>query len=230
MEDINRFKIKLHLKHHETNTINQILDDLNQLALYSFCKSHALSYGQLVWALAYEKVYNTHNFWVATLNHCHTMYRKWVHYREAKCSGITLTRGKPPYSLGSKNGKPCLVSNNKTLLQTFLIEKHDDISDFRNYGYWLSDSFFPSCYLKRNVLHVEFRGLIAVGRVVYKSNVTFITIGYENQKYVELVIANKKRTDLFYYTMVEGTGLLQRDGTIESIMVKDIKGVSLKEI
>jgi len=230
MEDINRFKIKLHLKHHETRTINQILDDLNQLALYSFCKSHALSYGQLVWALAYEKVYNTHNFWVATLNHCHTMYRKWVHYREAKCSGITLTRGKPPYSLGSKNGKPCLVSNNKTLLQTFLIDQHDDNSDFRKYGYWLSDAFFPSCYLKRNVLHVEFRGLIAIGRVVYKSNVTFITIGYENQKYVELVIANKKRTDLFYYTMVEGTGLLQRDGVIESIMVKDIKGVSLKDI
>lgn len=230
-EHINSFKIKLHLKNYQTSFINQTLDDLNQLALYSFCKSHALSYGQLVWALAYEKVYNTHKFWVATLNHCHSMYRKWVHYREAKCSGLELTRGKPPYSLGTKQGKPCLISKEKTLLQSFLVEpKNSDISDFRKYGYWLSDSFFPTCYMKRNILEVEFRGLIAIGRILYKNDVTFITIGYDNQKYLELVIPNKKRTDLFYYIMVEGKGVLQRDGIIESVTVKDIKGVSLKDI
>ena len=229
LEDINRFKIKLYLRNYKSNTIHKILDDLNQLALYSFCKSHALSYGQLVWALAYEKVYNPHNFWVATLNHCHSMYRKWVHYREAKCSGLTLTRGKPPYRLGTKHGKPCLVSNDNNLLQTYLIETHNDISDFRKYGYWLSDNFFPSCYMKRNVLEVEFRGLIAIGRVLYKNNVTFITIGYDNQQFLELVIPNKKRTDLFYYVMLEGSGILQRDGILESVMVKEICGVSLKE-
>jgi DNA polymerase III alpha subunit len=230
-EHINRFKIKLHLKNYSTNYVNQTLDDLNQLALYSFCKSHALSYGQLVWALAYEKIYNTHQFWVATLNHCHSMYRKWVHYREAKCSGLELTYGSPPYVLKIKNDIPKLVSKNKTMLQTFLIEPvKNDITDFRKYGYWLSNSFFPTCYMKRNVLEIKFRGLIAIGRVLYKNNVTFITVGYDNQKYLELVIANKKRTDLFYYTLLEGTGTLQRDGIIESVLIKEIRGVSLKEL
>ena len=229
-EHTSRFKVKLHLQNYNSNLINQTIDDLNQLALYSFCKSHALSYGQLVWALAYEKVYNTHQFWVSTLNHCHSMYRKWVHYREAKCSGLELSRGKPPYSLGTKQGKPCLVSKEKTLLQSFLIEKNNDISDFRNYGYWLSDLFFPSCYMKRNCLEVEFRGLIAIGRVLYKTDTTFLTIGYDNQKFLELVIPNKKRTDLFYYVMVEGKGILQKDGVLESVIVKEIKGISLKYI
>lgn len=204
-DDINRFKIKLHLKKYSTNYINQTLDDLNQLALYSFCKSHALSYGQLVWALAYEKVYNTHQFWVATLNHCHSMYRKWVHYREAKCSGLELTYGLPPYVLKIKNSVPKLVSKNSKMLQTFLLEADkNDISDFRKHGYWLSNSFFPTCYIKRNVLEIEFRGLIAIGRVLYKKDITFITVGYDNQKYLELVIPNKKRTDLLYYTVLEG--------------------------
>jgi DNA polymerase III alpha subunit len=229
-EHINRFKIKLHLREYNSKYINQVIDDLNQLSLYSFCKSHALSYGQLVWALAYEKVYNPHNFWVATLNHCNSMYRKWVHYREAKCSGLMLTRGKPPFSLGTKNGIPSLVSKEKTLLQSFLVEKNSDLSDFRKYGYWLSDTFFPTCYMKRNCLEIEFRGLIAIGRVLYKSNVTFITVGYDNQKYLELVIPNKKRTDLFYYSILEGKGILQKDGIIESVLIKEIKGIPLKEV
>ena len=209
----------------------QTLDDLNQLALYSFCKSHALSYGQLVWALAYEKVYNTHQFWVATLNHCHSMYRKWVHYREAKCSGLELTYGSPPYVLKTKDGASKLVSKNNKMLQTFLIEPvKDDITDFRKHGYWLSNSFFPTCYMKRNVLEIQFRGLIAIGRVLYKKDLTFITIGYDNQKYLEIVIPNKKRSDLLYYTVLEGRGTLHRDGIIETVLIKEIRGVSLKEL
>jgi hypothetical protein len=170
-------------------------------------------------------------FWVATLNHCHSMYRIWVHYWEAKCCGLELSYGSPPYILKMKNDKPLLVSKNKTMLQTFLIEPvKNDISDFRKYGYWLSDSFFPTCYMKRNVLEIEFRGLIAIGRVLYKNSMTFITVGYDNQKYLELVIPNKKRTDLFYYTVLEGKGTLQRDGIIESVMIKEIHGVSLKDL
>ena len=231
MEHINSFKIKLHLKKYSTDYVNQTLDDLNQLALYSFCKSHALSYGQLVWALAHEKVYNTHQFWVSTLNHCHSTYRKWVHYREARCSGLELTYGPPPYVLKIKNGTPKLVSQKKELIQTFLVEPvKDDLSDFRKYGYWLSKSFFPTCYMKRNVLEIKFRGLIAIGRVLYKNEVTFITVGYDNQKYLELVIPNKKRTDLLYYSLLEGSGTLQRDGVIETVLIKEIRGVSLKEL
>jgi DNA polymerase III alpha subunit len=86
-----------------------LLADLHQLAKYSFCKSHALSYAFLVWRLAYLKVRYPHEFWVSTLNHNHSDYRRWVHMREARCSGLLLSRGRAPYKLGVRRGLPALV-------------------------------------------------------------------------------------------------------------------------
>ena len=40
---------------------------LKNLQKYSFCKSHAYSYAQLVWQLAYMKANNPKKFWKATL-------------------------------------------------------------------------------------------------------------------------------------------------------------------
>lgn len=36
---------------------------LSSSKLYGFCKSHAMSYAHLAWALAYEKAHNLKSFW-----------------------------------------------------------------------------------------------------------------------------------------------------------------------
>ena len=80
----------------------EIITRLEQLEYYSFCKSHAYSYAQLVYALAYNKVNNKRKFWFSTINNCNSSYRKWVHYREAVKSGLKIVPGKKPYTM--KNG------------------------------------------------------------------------------------------------------------------------------
>jgi hypothetical protein len=77
-----------------------------------FVQVHAVSYAQLVWALAYEKAHNPHRFWMGALNHCHSEYRKWVQYREAKCSGLQVPREPPPYKLGTRQGNLLFLQKN----------------------------------------------------------------------------------------------------------------------
>ena len=73
---------------------NVIIERLEQLEYYSFCKSHAYSYAQLIYCLAYQKVHNPIRFWLSTLNNCNSSFRKWVHFREPVSSGIKLQIGK----------------------------------------------------------------------------------------------------------------------------------------
>lgn len=56
------------------------IENLSMMREYSFCKSHAVSYSYLVWALAYWKVRDPKTFWHAALKHCHSMYAKWGGY------------------------------------------------------------------------------------------------------------------------------------------------------
>ena len=65
-----------------------IIKELKHSPKYSYCRGHALSYGQLVWALAYWKARNPQEFWKATIKHCHSSYRKWVHKRQALLNGV----------------------------------------------------------------------------------------------------------------------------------------------
>jgi hypothetical protein len=60
-EGINEFEFDLCVKHPELD-INDISNKLTNLKKYSFCKSHALSYAYLVWALAYQKANNPKKF------------------------------------------------------------------------------------------------------------------------------------------------------------------------
>ena len=232
-----QFHIKLTLKGYSSSVIYSTLDDLSMLSYYSFCKSHAISYAQLVWALAWHKVYNTHAFWVSVLNHNHSEYRKWVMWREAKCSGLTLTREKGPWTLGVRNGKPCIKA--KSSEQSFLCQsKKQNFIDFRNLGYWLSDSFLEGCGLWQSgqlkidsmfehKKDVTFCGLIACGRVYRRDTlVTFITIGVENGKLIDLDIEGS-RGDLFSYVAVKGEGQIKKEG---HITVTKIRGISLRDL
>lgn len=233
------------------STQDHIIEELDYLALYSFCKSHAISYAQLVWALAYEKANHPHSFWCSTLNHCHSEFRKWVHYREARCSGLLLSRQKPPYRLGLRKGHPALISEKgeQLLLSTMfqakqLTASEEDIRDMKQLGYWLSQEFLPNCGVwpvsQQSILHwfgtkqeqiqmtVKFRGIIATGRILRKDGlVTLLTIGVENCRYIDLVYPEKARDDLFKWSVVEGRGQYERRGDLETIQIESIKGVSL---
>ncbi len=230
------FRLAMQAKGHPNDMIDAVVDDLNQLIYYSFCKSHAVSYAQLVWALAYWKAHRVHEFWVAALNHCHSEYRKWVHYREARCSGLQLTTQPPPYTLGkTREDQPCLVS--KTPGQK-LLTPLTPLEEYRLYGYWTSEEFLPSCGLWRSGQRrlddskqfVRFRGLIACGRTVTRGwgQCTLLCVGVGNREYVDVVIPNAHRGDLFRYAVIEGTGLLTNRSGIESVEVQTIRGVSLK--
>jgi hypothetical protein len=221
-------------KYHNINIFKNILSDLydndnkmiaidrlSSLKKYSFCKSHAYSYAKLVLALIHQKKYNPQQFWLATLNHCHSMYRRWVHFQCAK-SHIELTLGKKPWYL--KENK--LISKQKKI-----DENLDKIEQYKKYGYWISKDYLIDSYVKvefvnKNLLNIKFKGLIACGRIynTYLSKVTFLTIGYKNDKFIELNI-----NSICYfggYDYIEGEGHIKspKDKLYEtSILVDNYK-------
>ena len=249
-----QFRQRLYFKGIPKATQDYLMNELDYLALYSFCKSHAVSYAQLLWALAYEKTHNPHRFWMSTLNHCHSEFRKWVHYREARCSGVLLTREPPPYKLGIRQGQPCLVSiqsQGEQLRLTQMFQKENkaqqDFNDMRDYGYWLSDDFLQGCGVwpesqqtlekwfgssrEQQQIKVKFRGLIATSRVIRRDGlVTLLTIGVANQHYIDLVYPDIDYSCLFSYTAVEGKGLYEKKGYAETIVIDTIHGVSLQTL
>lgn len=237
-----KFRRLLQEKGYSQTIQDSIIGDLNQLVYYSFCKSHAISYAQLVWALAYWKAHHPHAFWCATLNHCHSEYRKWVHYREAKGSGLLLSRNDGPYTLGIRRGKPALCSTSaEQLLLTDEETPQQAIRDMKDLGYWLTDAFLPGCGLWKDsqtrldgITTVRFRGLIAIGRVVHRARgtCTLVCLGIANGEYIDLVLPDETRHDLFRYCCLEGRGTL-RDGKqwlLTSVTVTSIKGISLKSL
>ena len=216
---------------YQEKTKENITKNLNSLQKYSFCKSHALSYAKLVWALAYQKIKNPKKFWVSTLNHCHSSYRSWVHFNQAKSVGIELTLGKRPWKLENnqlislnRKEEDSLTKNlqikmkkrkNIKNLDLVSAEKTDKLFQLKNFGYWISKDFLDGMYLEvipdkssPNNLFVKFKGLIATGRVYKRQKVcTFITIGYDNNRFVDLTIDGK--LNYYFYNFVEGEGYLR---------------------
>jgi len=168
---IGQFELDLFVSNPELN-IDEISSKLINLRKYSFCKSHALSYAYLVWALAFQKANNPKKFWKSTILNCSSMYKSWVHIREAILSGVKCS--------GDKN--------------------INSISHYYKYGYWLGKDFIDeNMYVditNEKKLTCVFRGLIACGRWYKKFNhqtkkydlVTFITIGYKNSVYIDITV------------------------------------------
>lgn len=161
---------------------SELFQKLKDLRRYSFCKSHAYSYAQLVWQLAYMKIKKPKKFWEATLFNCHSSYRKWVHYFEAHCAGVDifeneLNKDKSIYSL-SRQKK---------------ISSFDLYQQMRKYGYWImkDQQFFPGCYfIKRKRKHY-FNGIIASSRMISygKNKKAVLFIGIDKGHYIELNIS-----------------------------------------
>ncbi len=225
-----------------------VKEQLEQLQLYSFCKSHAFSYAKLVYALAYQKAHNPKEFWLATLNNCNSSYRKWVHFREARNAGIKLCFGKRPFVLKG-NKLMCKNAKVKTSIFDFYSstekkQKENMVKQYFENGYWISDDFLPGMYLEEywtpitkrhtkistekniirdrdNIRYAKFRGLVATGRIYKKEDgsgfLTFLTIGYEDGKYIDLILYGKYKISKIH--CIKGYGKLKTDGFCEWIDV-----------
>ena len=193
-----------------------IYDNLEQLENYSFCKSHAYSYARLLIASAYHKHYNPKKFWLSTLNNCNSSYRKWVSYRNAKTSGLNLTIGKPPWkirnnTLVSKSSINRFKYDN--ICDYFKYGYWLDDEFLPNMYFKTKEKISLKGMNKgQPFIEVSFRGIIATGRCFYttkkrditkncgqyisgqeeytKKNrmVTFVTLGYNNNKFIDLVM------------------------------------------
>lgn len=184
----------------ERQGAKDVLDDLRCYNGFSFCKSHAVSYGRLAWALGQLKVDKPMEFWHATLNHAMSMYRYWVHVQEAKMAGWEILEGKRPWkasgdTLYSEGAYHPLVADKPS-------------SELKRVGFWTPPDFFPDCGDTFHENHIHFRGLIATGRI-YKhprseKAMTFITLGTGNGTYRDLVIEGAVDTKDFH--VIEGHG------------------------
>ncbi len=233
-DDMARFRVKLFLRGHTKDVVDRTMSDLEQLVHYSFCKSHAISYAQLVWALATERVYRPHSFWVATLNHNHSMYRKWVHWREARASGLRLTRAPGPWTLRvGPDGTAQMVGSAPVAprqMKLGVARGHQDLEDFRALGFWLSEAFLPGCgtWPGSKPGLTKFRGPVACGRILRRdATTTLLTVGVGNATYIDMAIPRQARGDLFRWPIVEGE--VKMDGG-DLLHVKTIRGVTWKEM
>ena len=161
----------------DRNTINELQEKmgkermvhlqkkLGSLSQYGFCKAHAMSYAQLVSWLAWCKVEKPKAFWKATLNHCHSSYKPWVHLWEAWKVGVD------PYD-------ETLLRNNVSIYAKTRKKKQQSQSILQQLkSSWTWDvrkGFVPNCFChKKGKNTVEFRGVIACHRRLSKTSVAF---------------------------------------------------------
>jgi hypothetical protein len=178
---------------------NELFNKIKNLHGYSFCKSHAFSYAELIYKLALIKYYNPKEFWISTLKHNETSYKKWVHYYEARLKDVDF-----------KN----IISIEKSIYSANKakdIYKLDNDAHFEKYGIWnISDGkFYPNCYgfLNKDNSNYYFKGIIAQTKVLNKTIILFLGVG--EGKYIEVVINNHRFNKAnFQKKIVKGYGKL----------------------
>ena len=202
---ISDLKKKLEDKNYNKKDIKSIISKLNDLRKYSFCKSHAYSYAQLVWRLAYQKAHNPKIFWKSTIKHCQSSYKKWVHLYEARLVGVK--------SMNNKIQSIYAENRNKNILNLSIEEQ------LRTYGYWKMENkdFFPNCYSFISDGKYYYRGIIANTRLIFRKNYKYINIfiGIDKSKYLEVFIKHDN-INLKNKIGIKGYGISE-DGIIDSI-------------
>jgi DNA polymerase-3 subunit alpha/error-prone DNA polymerase len=111
---------------------------------YSFCKSHAVSYGLIAWKAATLKARHPLAFWTAALNNNQGMYPRRVYIEGIKRAGIPLrlpcvNRSRGPFSVDDgaiRTGLEAIASLDETLRDKILLDRDRDgpyqsLADFR---------------------------------------------------------------------------------------------------
>jgi DNA polymerase III alpha subunit len=220
---IREFKHRLLIKRDMTSAkVQEICDKLDSLREYSFCKSHAMSYAYLVYALAYLKFHYPREFWKAALNYCQSSYRDWVHYREA-IRHIPIVNERGPY--GFNVDRTSLISINNSSIQTRLFT--DNKSDYLKNGFWTGRKFLEGMYYyirdDGEKKRAYFCGLIATYRFYRDegAKITFVTLGYDNGYYIDLII--DKIMSLSKTHFIKGNGILTSNGYISVKSIEPCK-------
>jgi DNA polymerase III alpha subunit len=164
----------------------QLLACLKQLTKYSFCKSHAFSYAQLVYQLAYYKYHKPQEFWLAVLKHSEGSYKKWVHLYEARVSGL----------LGTAKKEVSIYATNR---QNKIYDIQNPAEQMKKFGYWtfVGDLFFPNCYCFKvdGTDDWKINGIIASIRLIKKSetqSICILFLGTGKKQYTEVLVPNVK--------------------------------------
>ena len=193
---IKEFMDKLRDKEKSVEKMN-IIKELKHSPKYSYCRGHALSYGQLVWALAYHKARDPQRFWRATLKNCNSSYRRWVHPRQSILSGNFLHNRKQGSSM----------------------------FQFEQTGWWdgtdfLSDDF--GCEESQGVTY--FNGVVANSRVIYRygKRLVLMTIGVANDKFVDLIIDKKIFKGGKQWKFISGCGIMKKTFNSKHIEVSHL--------
>tara|TARA_B100000900_G_scaffold375040_1_gene356725 strand:- start:9255 stop:12143 length:2889 start_codon:yes stop_codon:yes gene_type:complete len=156
---------------------------LSNLQLYSFCKSHAYSYAQLVYKLAYQKANNPKKFWESTLKNSCSAYRKWVHLYEASRNGVNIIKF-------IKNSKDCSIYAEKKRIDFTKLSIEEQMI---KYGYWdmTKYNFLPNCYFYKEDNEYLFNGIIANIKVLnFNKKLTILFVCVPPGKYIE-ILSNK---------------------------------------
>ena len=193
---INEFMSKLENKRGSLEQSN-ILKELKHSPKYSYCRGHALAYGQLVWALAYWKARDPQRFWKSTLNNCHSSYRKWVHPRQSILSGNFI--------------------NNKI--------QGTPMRQFEKTGWWDSPDFLSNefgCQDSQGVSY--FSGVVANTRTIYryKKKLVLMSIGVDNDTFEDLIIDKRIFKGGKQWKFVEGCGLRKQQFNSDYIEVSHL--------
>jgi hypothetical protein len=201
-EGIEEFKSRI--QNYPREKQKEIMKKLSNLSQYGFCKSHAFSYAQLIWKLAYMKAHHPYEFWKATLNNCQSSYKKWVHFYEARLAGVDYSK-----QLLRKDDVSIYALNRRKKIETCT-----QIQQLQKYGYWImkTDDFFPGCYYRREDDTYYFNGIIASHRVTKfkKNKKLMVFLGVGKYKYIQLNIENIKYFDV-KKVGVEGIGTCLTD-------------------
>jgi DNA-directed DNA polymerase III PolC len=118
--------------------------NLVRFRYYTFCKSHATSYGLIAWRAAYLKAHHPLEFWTAALNNNQGMYPRRVYAEAAKRAGLRLLLPCvnhshavfTPEDGAIRAGLGTIISLEGELLETILVERNHggpyrDLADFR---------------------------------------------------------------------------------------------------
>jgi DNA-directed DNA polymerase III PolC len=117
---------------------------LGKFNRYSFCKSHAVSYGLIAWQAAALKAHQPLPFWTAALNNNQGMYPRHVYVEAIKRAGIDvllpcINRSAGPFAVDGKairTGLDAVGSLDEALRLAILAERGQhglfgDLADFR---------------------------------------------------------------------------------------------------
>ena len=208
------------LKKIPKQTVERIVRNLEHVDKYSFCKSHAYSYGYLCWALLWHKAHNNKEFWKAVLLYGRSQYEDWVYFRQSQHDGHKLEL----YDKGTKVREQRVQ---RSILSYFGKTQNTDklkYKEFLSTGCWGGD-WPEDCGVEPRYTNVMqeplfyFKGIVACGREykVKDGKILFLTIGVKSGEYWNLTMDCELPPKT---KIVEGAGLLGKQPF--EIFVKEI--------